>query len=127
LIRRTLHGRRFADYAVARYTLTAVGPAVTGRAGGGEGESAVNRLGAIREEGLIIELDGRLHGPAVWTMGSDKGGLRIRPIQKTESPPLSAHGQRACVRPVSDLRKNSRARWAYLEKMDTNLGGFTFV
>ena len=88
MIRRTLHGRRFADYAVARYTLTAVGPAVTGRAGGGEGESAVNRLGAIREEGLIIELDGRLHGPAVWTMGSDKGGLRIRPIQKTESPPL---------------------------------------
>jgi len=33
-------------------------------AGGGEVEGEVNRLGAIREDGLIIELDGRFHGPA---------------------------------------------------------------
>ncbi len=65
LIRRTLHGRRFADYAVARYTLTAVGPAVTGRVGGGEGKSAVNGPGAVREEGRIIQRNGRFHGPAV--------------------------------------------------------------
>ena len=63
LIRRTLHGRRFADYAVARYTLTVVGPAVIGMAGGGEWKSAVNGLGAVREEGRIIERNGRFHGP----------------------------------------------------------------
>jgi hypothetical protein len=79
LIRRTLHGRRFADYAVARYTLTVVGPAVTGRAGGGEGESAVNGLGAVREEGRIIERNGRFHGPPISTMGSTSYAPEIEP------------------------------------------------
>jgi hypothetical protein len=31
--------------------------------GGDELEGEVNGLGAIREDGLIIELDGRFHGP----------------------------------------------------------------
>ena len=37
--------------------------AVPGMAGGGEVEGEVNGLGAIREDGLIIELDGRFHRP----------------------------------------------------------------
>jgi hypothetical protein len=36
--------------------------AVTGRAGGGEGKSEVNGLGAAREAGRIIALNGRFHG-----------------------------------------------------------------
>ena len=35
---------------------------LTGVAGGGELECEVNGLGAIREDGLIIELNGRFHG-----------------------------------------------------------------
>jgi hypothetical protein len=95
---------------VARYTLTVVGPAVTGRAGGGEGKSAVNGPGAVREEGRIIQRNGRFHGPQYRPWGRTKAVLGHGRFEDFPFRPFSAHGQRACARPVGDLGKSSRAR-----------------
>jgi hypothetical protein len=70
----------------------------------------VNGLGAVREEGRIIQRNSRFHGPQYRPWGRTKAVLGYGRFADFPSRPFSAHGQRACVRPVSDLGKSSRAR-----------------